>query len=223
MTKLVNLLILASGMAVLVFGALNSSLATEDNGNDLLELFKKPRLTDSFGVEPKAENYSSDDEARALSTPRELFARLNKYPIEGELDVKTNRNYALARSKYNSVSTGGIEGWNYDIPFSMPIVVWIDDKPSIDYVDRDNYLIELNRYSDSEIMGYIVKDEVAYVVLGLTGQSEFQILELVWSDHQLPYFSGYYFQISSDPIPETRAIVFDPVFLKELQAELFAE
>ena len=220
MTKLMSVLIAAGCFLFLVFGTVNSSTANLDNGDELIELLKPPRLADSFGVEPQQKNYSSDDEARALSIPRELFTSLNKYPFE--VPDEKNRNYRLARGKYKSMSTGGINGWDHDTPFLMPIVAWKGGEPSVKQVDRDGYLVELNRYSDSEILGYFIKNKTAYVVLGLKGQTEFQIFELAWSDRELPYFNGYYFQISSDPIPDTRDLVFSSQFLKKLQARLFA-
>lgn len=223
MSKLISASIL-SGICFLfiALGAMSASVADTSSGDELLELFKKPRLAASFGVEPKEENYSSQDEARALSIPRVLFKNLNKRPVEGKLDEE-NGNYLSSLGAYDEGSTGGIDGWNYDIPFSMPIVVWEGDEPSTKQVDQDGYLIELNRYSDSEIVGYLVKEKVAYIVLSLVDKTEFQVLELAWSDRQLPYFNGYYFQISSDPVPDTRAVVFEPEFLKKLQAKLLAE
>jgi len=198
------------------------SLVRADNHNELMDAFKVPLLSASLGVSPDKENYTDEDEGRALIKVRSLLTKLNEFPLEGKLDEE-NGNYLSVLGTHYAVSTGGIDGWNYDIPFSMPIVVWNGGEPTTKLVDQEGYLVELNRYSNSQVAGYLVEDKVAYVVLELPDQSEFQVLELAWSDRQLPYFNGYYFQISSDPVPDTRAVVFEPEFLKKLQAKLLTE
>ena len=205
-----------------VFAWSAHAAATEED-NELLELFKSPLVNSSYDVEAKQENYSSESESRALSVPRSLFSDLNKRPLIGEPDIENNKRYAYVLGAYDTVSTGGLDGWDYSVPFKMPIVVWDNDKPAIKVVNQDSYLVELNKYSDSEVLAYMVKGEAAYVVLRLKNEEEFQIIELAWSDRHKPYFTGFYFQTSTDPVPATRSAVFNSEFIMKLKVRLLGE
>lgn len=109
---------------------------------------------------------------------------------------------------------------NAEEQFQLPIIKWQGDEPKIEAVGFDDYLRELKKYAEGEIAAYFTKDKVAYVVLTHSNHKRFQVIELLWSDRQLPYFDGYFLQNSLEAAPSTRKTVFNPKFVMALQDKL---
>ena len=214
-------LIVATGFLIAFFGAVVSHAENKpqsSEANELLKLIKTPANPTLLKVKQSLENYTDKTEFQVLGMIRGFFDYSTQFK-EAELQAPSKEQYFLLSSEFKAKSSTVISDWTKSLreAFSGNTISWKSGSSKTIELGYRDYVFELAMLSQHQIIGYLIDSKFAYIFVEKGDSNEVKIIELAWSDHNAPYFEGFYFLSNTDTASKYKSIVYSEEFISALQ------